>query len=122
MNVDVGEIVKWAGEGLGAIFTGWLASTLNVNARIAKSAAELRLEFEKGVRDLREQIDRLETDLHVVETKLVDGRVQSSSDHAASAALALRVNEVREQCERSYAAMNRILGILQGKGIGGFLP
>jgi outer membrane murein-binding lipoprotein Lpp len=101
------EIVKWVGEAVAATLVGgaatWFGSTRNLRAIVDR--------LTERVAELEEMVERLSEER-------VHAREQSSADHANASNLAQRVVEVKALAEATHARMERILGLLQGKGIG----
>jgi hypothetical protein len=115
-GVDAGaEVVKWVGEAVAASLVGSIAAWLS-GIRSSRAKAE-RLESRVARQDSR--IDELEARCAKLEEDRVRERVQSSADHTQAANLAGQVAELKAQGQQTHSTLMRVLGLLQGKGIGG---
>lgn len=114
--VDAGlEVGKWIGEAVASVLVGGAASWL-MAIRTTRVKQE---KLEGRVARLASLVDELEAKISEVERAREDARVQSSADHANAANLAAQVVEVKAMAANTHTVMQRILGLLQGKGIGG---
>ena len=92
------------------------------SARAAASEGDNALTrgFEERLRGLAaslgEKLEELERDTKELQDKVGDGREQSAHDHAANAALARDIEEVKELGQQTHATLNQILGYLKGTG------
>lgn len=108
-SVDPGlEVVKWVGEAVAATLVG-SAATWFTTLRSSRAVLE---KLADRVAELQAKVEELES----AETNM---RVQSGVDHANAANLAVQVVEVKALSAATNATMQRILGLLDGKGIGG---
>ena len=102
------EIGKWIGEAIAATLVGsaatWLTATKGLRAAVDR---------------LEQRVEALEAEVDELRDGRADEQAQSAADHANAANLAQRVTEVKALSEKTHETMQRILGLLQGKGIGG---
>jgi hypothetical protein len=113
------DVVDWVGEAVAALAVGWLVSHLNFRARL-KDAVEASV---KGLRDeledlrlsLEADILRIDATLKELQSEDQKARIESSADHAGARALSDTVTELKKQSMETYAALNRVLGILEGR-------
>lgn len=113
------DVADWVGEAVAALAVGWLASHLNFRARLKTAVEEsvkgLREELEETKESLGAEIKQIHATLKVLDGKDQDARVQSSADHAEARGLSDTVIKLEKQSLETYAALNRVLGILEGR-------
>jgi hypothetical protein len=115
------EVVGWVGEAVAALLVGWVASKLNTSSKIQAAVDAAKEELRRDLADTKASFDReiarLEETIRDLENSDQNSREQSAGDHAVASALGQSVAELRRQSVETNAALNRVIGILEGRGI-----
>lgn len=123
-----GKAVEVVAEVLVSGAVGWLVANMRIGKKIAdlKAAhdAAITASEAKTVGDLqkvavafRTDVMKLEASIQALAEARTEERVKSSADHTQAAQMAAQLVQMGDELRSTSASLNRIIGLLQGKGV-----